>query len=194
MAIIKQTSCYGWCGREFDVVGPRRDGEHVRCSCHGDGEFVRCLCLGDGKLVRYSTREMVRDLEIVRFLRYFGSWHVKINYMASAQVDVAHVEEFTKPSAETTLGSQTIEESTKAPAPQNAESPYDEDDEDVILPDELDKEEDLDHEEDQNDLAPQIIEDEVEDEEDEDDKEQDEEPASKSGTDYLDDEDDDEED
>ncbi|GJY08794.1 hypothetical protein Tco_0375848 [Tanacetum coccineum] len=112
--------------------------------------------------------------------------------MASAQVDVAHVEEFTKPSAETTLGSQTIEESTKAPAPQNAESPYEEDDEDVILPDELDKEEDLDHEEDQNDLAPQIIED--EDDEDEDDKEQDEEPASKSGTDYLDDEDDDEED
>ncbi|GKB35444.1 hypothetical protein Tco_0880386 [Tanacetum coccineum] len=108
------------------------------------------------------------------------------------EVDVAHVEEFTKPSAETTLGSQTIEESTKAPAPQNAESPYEEDDEDVILPDELDKEEDLDHEEDQNDLAPQIIED--EDDEDEDDKEQDEEPASKSGTDYLDDEDDDEED
>ncbi|XP_076938537.1 uncharacterized protein LOC143606761 [Bidens hawaiensis] len=97
--------------------------------------------------------------------------------MASAQVDDAQVEEFLKPCEETTLGSPTIEGSEKAPAPENIKSPYDEDDEEdeVILPDELTKQEDLDDEDDQKALSPQTIED--KDDEDEDD---DDEPALKS--------------
>lgn len=87
------------------------------------------------------------------------------------------MEDLTKPSEETTFGSATMEGSEKAPAPQNIESPYDEEPEDVILSDELGKEDELDDEEDQKGVAPQIIEDE---DDDEDDEEQAEERAAKS--------------
>ncbi|XP_076918093.1 uncharacterized protein LOC143578382 [Bidens hawaiensis] len=91
--------------------------------------------------------------------------------MASTQVDDAQVEEFLTPSEETTLGSPTIEGSEKAPVLENIKSPYNEDDEEdeVILPDELTKQEDLDDEDDQKALSPQIIE-----------EKDDEEPALKS--------------
>ncbi|KAI3771411.1 hypothetical protein L6452_02575 [Arctium lappa] len=98
--------------------------------------------------------------------------------MASAQVDAVHVEDLTKPSEETTLGSGTVEGSAKAPAPQNIESRYDEEPEDVILSDELGKEDELDDEEDQKGVAPQSIED--DDDDDVDDEEQAEERAAKS--------------
>ncbi|KAK1421849.1 hypothetical protein QVD17_24521 [Tagetes erecta] len=100
--------------------------------------------------------------------------------MASAQVNAPQVEELIKPSEETTLGSASIEESTKAPAPENIKSPYEEDDDDddeeeeVILPDEIAKEGDLD---DEKALSPQIIED--KDDEDEDDESQEDEHAAK---------------
>ncbi|XP_024968093.1 acidic leucine-rich nuclear phosphoprotein 32 family member B-like [Cynara cardunculus var. scolymus] len=89
--------------------------------------------------------------------------------MASAQVDAVHVEDLTKPSEETTLGSATMEGSAKPPAPHNIESPCDEHPEDV---DELGKEDELNDEEDQKGAAPQIIEDQDDDDDDEDDEEQ----------------------
>nr|XP_043621703.1 histone H2A.Z-specific chaperone CHZ1-like [Erigeron canadensis] len=94
--------------------------------------------------------------------------------MASAQVDATHVEEFTKPLEETTFESQGPE---KAPTPpQNIKSPYDDDDDDddddendITLPDQLGKEEDLD-DDDKDEKAPEphIIEDDDEDDDDDD--------------------------
>lgn len=91
------------------------------------------------------------------------------------------MEELITPSEEPKFGSPTIEESAKAPAPDNIKSPYveddddDDDDEGVTLPDELAKEEVFD---DGKALSPQIIED--KDDEDDDEESQDEEPAPKS--------------
>ncbi|KAL8206143.1 hypothetical protein R6Q57_009694 [Mikania cordata] len=108
--------------------------------------------------------------------------------MATPQVDAAQVEEFIKPAEETTVGSPTIEGSTKSPALENIKSPYDDDDDDdddddneeVILPDELAKEKDLDDENHHNALSPQIIEDKYD--EDDDDDAQDQEPAALKST------------